>query len=133
MAKIKHIAIFTESPAKLAQFYTEVFGMTVTDTIGDRAVWITDGYVDVALLHRRHEKMPKGTHHWGFTLEPAEKDAIYAKLRARGLEPYCPGTDRPYVEDAVLDIDGNRFDLSTGMREIDEEMKAARPAPVPAE
>jgi hypothetical protein len=37
------------------------------------------------------------------------------------------------VEDAVHDIDGNRFDLSTGMREIDEEMKAARPAPVPAE
>jgi catechol-2,3-dioxygenase len=61
MAKIKHIAIFTESPAKLAQFYTEVFGMTVTDTIGDRAVWITDGYVDLALLHRRHEKMPKAS------------------------------------------------------------------------
>lgn len=51
MAKINHIAIFSNNPSKLAEFYTECFGMTITgQSNGD--VWITEGYVDVALIRR---------------------------------------------------------------------------------
>jgi hypothetical protein len=128
MAKIKHIAIFSENPAKLAQFYTECFGMKITgQSQGD--VWVTDGYVDVALISRKYESAPKGINHWGFTLEtPEEKKRVYDKLVARGLPPKDPRAerpeiDRPYVEDAGFDIDGNRYDLTLAKRDMDEEKR----------
>src|SRR5665213_2311891 len=124
MAKIGHIAIFSENPTKLAKFYGDVFGTKTTgaDDLGN--AWITDGYMDVALLRRRNEKAPpKGIHHWGFTIDPAERNEVLARLRTFGIEPYSPYVDapeahRPYAEDAVKDPDGNRYDLSTGMRAV---------------
>ena len=129
MAKIKHIAIFSENPAKLARFYVDVFGMKITgESQGD--VWVTDGYVDVALISRKSEKAPKpGIHHWGFTLEDAdEKAKVYAKLKGHGLNPWDPRKedptiDRPFVEDAARDIDGNRYDLTLSKRDMDEEKR----------
>jgi hypothetical protein len=129
MARIKHIALFSENPAKLAQFYVECFGMKITgESQGD--VWVTDGYVDVALLSRKSEKAPKvGVNHWGFTLEDeAEKAKVYEKLKARGLAPWDPRKedptiDRPFVEEAARDVDGNRYDLSLAKREMDEEKR----------
>jgi catechol 2,3-dioxygenase-like lactoylglutathione lyase family enzyme len=126
MARIKHIAIFSEDPAKLAEFYVNVFGMKITgESQGD--VWVTDGYVDVALISRKSEKAPKpGIHHWGFTLDDDEKATVYRKLTARGLPPSDPRVedptiDRPYVEDKGHDIDGNRYDLTSGKRAMDVE------------
>lgn len=131
MAKIKHIAIFSDNPAKLAAFYCEVFGMTVTgESQGD--VWVTDGYMDVALIRRKSERAPKpGIHHWGFTLAEDEKPAVYEKLVAQGLPPSDPRVedptiDRPYVEDKGHDPDGNRYDLTTGKREMDIEKARTR-------
>ncbi len=126
MARIKHIAIFSENPAKLAEFYVDVFGMKITgESQGD--VWVTDGYVDVALISRKSERAPKpGIHHWGFTLDEDEKAEVYDRLAARNLPPSDPRVedptiDRPYVEDKGHDPDGNRYDLTTGKREMDEE------------
>jgi len=128
MAKIKHIAIFSDNPAKLAEFYTDCFGMKITgQSQGD--VWVTDGYVDVALISRKYENAPKGIHHWGFTFDSAEEKAqVYGKLIARGLPPKDPRAerpeiDRPYVEDAGFDIDGNRYDLTSAKRDMDEEKR----------
>jgi predicted enzyme related to lactoylglutathione lyase len=123
-ATIRHIAIFSEDPSALAKFYGEVFGMKVTgvDDLGN--AWVTDGYMDVALLRRRFEKAPKvGINHWGFTIDPAEKPAVLAAMKKYGVETYSPYVDapeahRPYAEDAVKDPMGNRFDLSTGMRDV---------------
>jgi len=123
-ATIRHIAIFSENPKQLAEFYGEVFGMKVTglDDLGN--AWVTDGYMDVALLRRRNEKAPpKGIHHWGFTIAPGEKPALYAAMKKFGVEPFSPYVDapeahRPYAEDAVKDPDGNRFDVSTGMKDV---------------
>jgi hypothetical protein len=119
MALIKHIAIFSDNPRKLGEFYRDTFGMTITgeDAKGG-AVWVTDGYMNVALLPRRMEKSPKGIHHFGFTLDASEKAPVYEKMKKLGLEPYDPrqpgeGFERPYIEDAAHDIDGNKFDLST--------------------
>ncbi len=124
MATIRHIAIFSEDPTKLSKFYADVFGTKTTgvDDLGN--AWVTDGYMDIALLRRRNEKAPpKGIHHWGFTIDPSEKEAIYAKMKTYGVEPYSPYVDapeahRPYAEDAVKDPDGNRFDVSTGMKDV---------------
>jgi predicted enzyme related to lactoylglutathione lyase len=121
---IRHIAIFSENPTELAKFYGDVFGIGVTgvDDLGN--AWVTDGYMDIALLRRRYEKAPPvGINHWGFTVDAAEKPALYARMKKYGIEPYSPYVDapeahRPYAEDAVKDPDGNRFDVSSGMREV---------------
>lgn len=136
MAKIRHIAIFSDNPARLAKFYVDVYGMKITgESQGD--VWITDGYMDVALISRKSETAPKpGIHHFGFTLESDEKPVVYEKMTQLGLKPWDPRVDnptivRPYVEDAGKDIDGNRFDLTLGKREMaDEKKKHEQPAAV---
>ncbi len=122
MARIRHIAIFADDPGKMAEFYANVFGMEITGS-SDGAYWVTDGYLDVALIPRRRADSHKGIHHFGFTLEESEKDKVYEKLKGLGLEPFDPrrdnlNVDRPYVEDASHDIEGNRYDLSTGMRNL---------------
>jgi predicted enzyme related to lactoylglutathione lyase len=128
--KIKHIAIFSDDPGKLSKFYAEVFGLEITGSSqGD--VWVTDGYVDVALINRRNVKSPRGIHHWGFTLAPEAKSGVYEKLTARGLPPTDPRVedptvDRPYVEDKGHDIDGNRYDLTTAKRDMDVEKARTR-------
>jgi catechol 2,3-dioxygenase-like lactoylglutathione lyase family enzyme len=122
MAKIRHIAIFTDDPDKLAKFYVDVFGMTKTHETeasaeSGRSVWITDGYMDVAIIHPFSEKSPRGVNHFGFTLDASEKAGIYQRLTDYGRAPYLPPSDRPYIEDAARDLDGNKFDLSTtGLR-----------------
>jgi hypothetical protein len=125
MATIRHIAIFSDDPEKLAGFYSEIYGMKITGrSKGD--VWVTDGYMDVALIMRKTEKAPRGLHHFGFTLDEGEKAPVYEKMKAIGRAPWDPRAqnpevDRPFVEDAANDIDGNRFDLSTGKRDMDAE------------
>ena len=58
MAKIKHIAIKVEDQEKAATFYKETFGMTeawrgpVRDD-GKRAIYLTDGYINMAVLPAR--------------------------------------------------------------------------------
>ena len=144
MATIRHIAIFSDDPEKLAQFYSSIYGMKITGrSKGD--VWVTDGYMDVALIMRKTEKSPRGLHHFGFTLEDGEKAPVYEKMTALGKAPFDPRADnptvdRPFVEDAAYDPDGNRFDLSTGKRDMDAEKarmdeyrKTAKPATQTAE
>ena len=124
MAMIRHIAIYTNDPERLAAFYVEVFGMkrkldnpgveAATDT--GSAVWITDGYMDVALIHPARADAPRGINHFGFTLKPSEKATVYQNLIEHGSTPLKPPPNRPYVEDAAFDCDGNKFDLSSGLR-----------------
>lgn len=113
MAKICHIAIFSDDPANLAEFYADVFHMKINGRSKEGAVWMTDGYMDIALLPRRHELAPQGVHHFGITIETDEKEGVYRRLKERGHAPMKPPPGRPYVEDAVKDADGNKFDLST--------------------
>ncbi len=127
MATIRHIAIFADDPKKLADFYTRIYGMKITgESQGD--VWVTDGYMDVALIMRKREGAPKGIHHFGFVLDEAEKPFVYDEMKKLGLEPTDPradgtGVDRPFVEDKGQDPEGNRFDLTSGKRDMEEEKK----------
>lgn len=114
MAKIRHIAIFSDDPERLADWYVDVFGMEIKGrSPGDGSVWMTDGYMDIALLRRRSELAPEGVHHFGITIEPAEKERVYQRLKAHDAWLMKPPPGRPYVEDAAKDADGNKFDIST--------------------
>lgn len=121
MAKIRHIAIFSDDPERLSEFYVDVFGMEVkgkSETGG--AVWMTDGYMDIALLRRTTDLAPEGLHHFGVTLEPGEKEGVYQRLAEKDAWLMKPPPGRPYVEDACKDADGNKFDISTSQIKADK-------------
>jgi len=113
MAQIRHMAIFTEDPKRLADYYVDVFGMKRTGTGVNGDIWVTDGHLDVAIIPRLKPDYPKGLHHFGFTLDADEKAEVYAKMKAHGIEPFKPPADRPYVEEKGRDPDGNVFDMAT--------------------
>jgi len=120
MAKIRHIAIFSDDPENLSKFYVKVFGMEVkgkSPTGG--AVWMTDGYMDIALLKRNTELAPEGLHHFGITLEPGEKEGVFERLKECDAWVMKPPPGRPYVEDAAKDADGNKFDISTSQVKVE--------------
>lgn len=132
MAKIRHLAIYTDDPDRLAQFYVDVFGLTRTQDSPavpgtGRAVWLSDGYIEIAIIQPHDPKTPRGLNHFGFALEAGEQGEVYRRLAARGCEPVRPPPGRPFVEDAARDVDGNKFDLSTtGLRTTAEQERRDR-------
>ena len=93
MAKIKHIAIKVEDQEKAATFYKETFGMTeawrgpVRDD-GKRAIYLTDGYINMAVLPARGGR--EGIDHFGFQVEDMEATlktaGVSGRPRRRGEE-----------------------------------------------
>ena len=53
MPKIRHLAIMCMDPQKLAKFYCDVFDMKVVTTTDKRDVFVTDGYITLALLRQK--------------------------------------------------------------------------------
>jgi len=109
--KIKHLAIVTLDPEKLAKFYVDVFDMKILHRGGNGGIFVTDGYLTVALLQSHADGKPAGLNHFGFAIDDA--DEIAEKIKAFGLaEPVQRPDDRPYAETRATDPDGNNFDLS---------------------
>ena len=106
----RHLAIKTKDPARLAKFYEEVFGLKVIHTERSGAVYMSDGYLTLALLRNRGEATPSGINHFGFQVD--DVDDVEQKLKAFE-EPLTrrPST-RPFAEHRAMDPDGNLFDIS---------------------
>jgi hypothetical protein len=75
MAKIRHLAFFADSPEEMAKFYVNAFGFEITGR-GVASVWLTDGYLDIALLKRA-----------GITLEADEQPGVYERLNRWATRP----------------------------------------------
>jgi len=92
MPRIKHIALTTKDPGKTAAFYKEAFGMQEIRRAPNGAVFLTDGYINLAVLNWKTEKSAdvgahganfSGIHHFGFEVE--DLDGAAARLEhARG-------------------------------------------------
>jgi len=107
MARIRHIALVTDDPAKTAEFYKEHFGLTELyrrpgDT-GEKGVWLSDGYIYFAILKYGEPGAPKlgpgqssdlrGIHHIGFYVE--DEQATAKGLRDANYSPVpIPKTER---------------------------------------
>ena len=115
MARIRHMAIFSDDPEELAKFYVDVFKMELKgrSSGSDGSVWLSDGYMDIALLRRRSDLAPHGLHHFGITLNQEEEAGVKERLKERDTWISTPPPGRPYVEVAAKDSDGNKFDIST--------------------
>ena len=51
MAKIKHIALTTENPGDVAEFYKNAFDMEKIRRSYNGAVFLSDGYINLAILN----------------------------------------------------------------------------------
>jgi methylmalonyl-CoA/ethylmalonyl-CoA epimerase len=80
MAQIRHIALTTKDPAKVAEFYKEAFDMQELRR-GDSGVFLTDGYINLAILNWKTEADAdvgangpnyNGIHHFGFMVDDIE-------------------------------------------------------------
>jgi len=59
MAKLRHLAITVPDPEKAAAFYMRAFGMErvgETDWANARGVYLTDGTINLALLHYKTQE-----------------------------------------------------------------------------
>lgn len=118
MAQIRHLAIRTENPEKLAKFYTEVFGFkelhrgSHPGNPEGKSVHLTDGYFELAILDNSAQQSPNGLYHFGVQIE----DLGATLERVKKLESNKPIKKRPqgtpFAEMRVSDPEGNLIDLS---------------------
>ena len=119
--KIRHLAIMSRNPEKLAQFYADVFDMKIIHTAGGgKSRFLSDGYLTLAILpHKLEGSAPVGLNHFGFHVE--NRSEIMQRLVAQGVEePKERPAERPYAEYRGVDLEGNWFDLSQhGFEEVE--------------
>ena len=129
MAKIRHLAMFTTDPEKLVKFYEDVFDMKVVLRRDTGAIYMTDGYINLAVLKNKGNQN-SGLNHFGFQVE--DMDATIEKLEAAGgLVAPLAAHNPPYAEKRTIDPDGNTFDLSVHgylTEEFQEERGEKQPA-----
>jgi len=127
MGRIRHIAITAEDPFETAALFKQAFGLQELSR-GDsdlaREVYLTDGYINVAIVcWKRTQEVPNpypqgyGLDHFGIQVEDlaaAEKQA-----RQAGAVPQPPPPvdlaklgERIFFE-TKLELAGVRFDLSS--------------------
>ena len=87
MPKIRHIALTTSDPSKAAAFYKAAFEMREVRRSPNGNVFLTDGYINMAILNHKTEKDADvgahgpnfdGIHHIGFEVE--DLDSAVARL-----------------------------------------------------
>jgi catechol-2,3-dioxygenase len=116
MPKLRHLAILTLQPEKMANFYKHVFEMKKLYRTKNGSVHLSDGEVNRAILNANDPKEPghpAGLYHFGFHVEDPE---VIAK-RISEVYPEGAPQARPkgtsYAETRGCDPDGNLFDISS--------------------
>jgi catechol 2,3-dioxygenase-like lactoylglutathione lyase family enzyme len=110
--RLRHLAIVTLDPDRLAKFYCDVFGMRELYRKEESGnVFLTDGTITLAILRNKAEGKPNGLNHIGFHID--DREEIEKKLQEWNMAPPAKRPDdRPYAEVRMTDPDGNNIDLS---------------------
>ena len=58
---------------RMAKFYQEVFDLEIINREPRGAIYMSDGYLTVAILKNRGEAAPSGFNHFGFQVEDMEE------------------------------------------------------------
>jgi catechol 2,3-dioxygenase-like lactoylglutathione lyase family enzyme len=115
--QIRHLAIRAQSTGQLADFYKSAFGLREIRRRetkgGGEAVYLTDGYINLALLPARGEG--EGLHHFGFQIESDEDEEAISSAAVEhgarsGLEERPQ--DNRYAETRMIDPIGIPIDVS---------------------
>ena len=82
MAKIRHIALTTDNPRQVAEFYKSAFDLEEIRESENGAVFLSDGYINLAILNWKTEEDAdvgpngpnyNGIHHIGFQVEDLDE------------------------------------------------------------
>ena len=109
MPLIKHIAILANDNAALAEFYVKTFGMNRVAGGDGGAIYVSDGYINLALIAARGR--PEGIFHFGFEVDDLEKVAEVA-VEGGAQAPKRVPVDGRFNEAFITDPVGTRVDLS---------------------
>ena len=122
MAKLRHIAITVPDPEKAAEFYQRALGLKrvgATDWAGAHGVYLTDGVMNLALLHYQDERYAGklgsshvGVHHFGFIV--SDLGSTRKAIEAAGGEHWMgePADGGGFYEVKYFDPDGIAFDIT---------------------
>lgn len=122
MAKLRHIAITVPDPEKAAEFYIATFGLKrvgKTDWEGAHGVYLSDGVMNIALLHYKKEEYAGergrafvGVHHFGFIVDDVA--GTRAAIEAAGGRHWMgePVDGTGFYEVKYHDPDGVAFDIT---------------------
>jgi len=138
MAKLRHLAIVVRDLEASARFYEKIFDMKRAFEVKDRAVYLTDGVMNLAVLNYATTNRPgantadgkHGIHHFGFRVE--DFATTEAKIVAEG-GTYCFDLGDPNgmnYERKFKDPEGILFDISEKgwYGALDEAIQAKEPA-----
>ncbi len=107
---IRHIALYTPDPKRLADFYCTVLDMREVDRTDRSSIFVSDGYFNLALLYQRKEEKV-GLNHLGFHVKSNQE--MCERAERAGVPPGARRPDRiPFAEYRVHDPEGNGFDIS---------------------
>ena len=107
---IRHIALYTHDPRRLADFYCRVLDMKEVERTDRSSVFVSDGYLNLALLYQRTEE-PLGLNHFGFHVGSNEE--MQNKVEKAGRPKGARRPERiPFAEYRVHDPEGNGIDIS---------------------
>jgi predicted enzyme related to lactoylglutathione lyase len=108
---IKHLALYTGDPKRLANFYGEVFEMKEVAYSDRSSIFVSDGYFNVALLYQRVGEEKNGFNHFGFHVQDLEETRDRAEKA--GTRRGAKRPDRiPFAEYRLHDPEGNGIDIS---------------------
>ena len=85
---IRHIALYTPNPQRLADFYCKVLDMKEVERTDRSSIFVSDGYFNLALLYQRKEE-PIGLNHFGFHVKRQRRHASTSG-KSRGSPRRCP-------------------------------------------
>ncbi|HEY3481729.1 MAG TPA: VOC family protein [Streptomyces sp.] len=110
--RLRHLALVVQDAAAAAAFYRETLGMTQFHQDPDGSRFVTDGYINLALIQQRLDgDVPAGFNHFGF--EVPDLAHVADRMTERGVpRPVLRAGDRPFAEYRASDPEGNWFDLS---------------------
>jgi catechol-2,3-dioxygenase len=107
---IRHIALYTPNPQRMADFYCKVLDMKEVDRTDRSSILVSDGYINLALLYQRKEE-PLGLNHFGFFVK--SNDEMQQRAEKAGVRRGAARPDRiPFAEYRVHDPEGNGIDIS---------------------
>ena len=102
--RIRHIAINVQDRDKEAEYYKRVFGMEEKTRGPGGTIYLSDGFVDVALISTT--KYPWGINHFGFKVNSVKTVEQVAQTKAED------NTFGAIAESWIKDPEGNRVDVS---------------------
>jgi catechol 2,3-dioxygenase-like lactoylglutathione lyase family enzyme len=104
--KIRHIALRASNPEALCSFYQTTFGFEVVGRTPGGAIYMSDGYMNLALLTAKEGK-PFGIEHFGIRVDSFEPLKVHTPVEKA---TQIPGQHSEYM---VHDTEGNRVDVMT--------------------